>query len=321
MTLATTQPHWDYLASTPDLLVSNLTHLGLIEITGEQGKTFIHGQVTTDIVSLTEAQWRWGAHCDPKGKMIASFRTYTIADSLFVLMPAAVLPLSLASWQKYAVFSKAELTDISANQVILGFAGTKAADFIEQQFGQISEEVTHIDASIILKDGDRFMVISSSEKAQQLVTASTQPLTSSQPWQALEILSGYANIDDKHSSEFVPQMCNLQAVNGISFEKGCYMGQETIARMKYRGGNKRALYIVSGSASEKVSSDTQLELVTDDGFLRAGKVLESVEHNGQVLMTAVLANDTQADAKLRVKDDCQSELIIVQLPYSLEEKT
>lgn len=319
MTLATTQPNWDFLSITPDLLVSNLTHLGLIEITGEQGKTFIHGQVTTDIVSLAETQWRWGAHCDPKGKMIASFRTYTVADSLFVMMPASVLPLSLASWQKYAVFSKAELTDISAQQTILGFAGANAASFIEQQLGKVTEEVSVIDGCIILKDGDRFMVISSAEKAQELITASAQTLTKGLAWQALEILSGYANIDDKHSSEFVPQMCNLQAVNGISFEKGCYMGQETIARMKYRGGNKRALYIVSGTASEVVTSETQLELVTDDGFLRAGKVIESVEHNGQVLMTAVLANDTQADAKLRVKDDTQSELIIVKLPYSLED--
>ncbi|WP_076540491.1 tRNA-modifying protein YgfZ [Shewanella sp. UCD-KL21] len=319
MTLATTQPNWDYLTSTPDLLVSNLSHLGLIEVTGEQGKTFIHGQVTTDIVSLTETQWRWGAHCDPKGKMIASFRTYTVADSLFVLMPASVLPLSLASWQKYAVFSKAELTDVTAKHVILGFAGSQAAQFIEQQFGPVEHEVTHAEGAIILKDAERFMVITSAEKAQQLVAASNQPLSHCQAWQALEIQAGYANIDDNHSSEFVPQMCNIQAVNGISFEKGCYMGQETIARMKYRGGNKRALYILSGSASETVSSETQIEIASEDGFLRAGKVIEAVELNGQVLLTAVLANDTPNDATLRVKDDSQSELVVKPLPYSLED--
>ncbi|WP_153912679.1 tRNA-modifying protein YgfZ [Shewanella sp. TC10] len=319
MTLATAQPDWDFLNSSPDLLVANLTHLGLIEITGEQGKTFIHGQVTTDIVSLKDDQWRWGAHCDAKGKMISSFRTFTIDEQLFALLPASVLPLSLAQWQKYAVFSKAELTDITANKAILGFAGANAETFLSEQFGEISAELTKFDDTVILKDGARYIVITNADKATQLVNASAKSLQAASTWQALEIKSGYANIDANHSGEFVPQMCNVQAVNGISFEKGCYMGQETIARMKFRGGNKRALYILSGTASETVTSETQIEIADEDGFRRAGKVIESVNHKGKVLLTAVLANDTENDAKLRIKDDETSELSVIPLPYSLED--
>ncbi|PMG77263.1 glycine cleavage system protein T [Shewanella sp. 10N.286.51.B7] len=319
MTLATTLPDWDFLHTSPDLLVANLTHLGLIEITGEQGKTFIHGQVTTDIMSLQDDQWRWGAHCDAKGKMLSSFRTFSIAEQLFALLPASVLPLSLAQWQKYAVFSKAELIDVTADKIILGLAGKKAAAFIAQQFGDITAELTTVADTIILKDGERFIVITEAVKAHELVAASEQILQEAATWQALEIKSGYANIDANHSGEFVPQMCNVQAVNGISFEKGCYMGQETIARMKYRGGNKRALYILTGTASETVSSETQIEIADEDGFRRAGKVIESVQHEGKVLLTAVLANDTENDAKLRIKEDETSELSVIALPYSLED--
>ncbi|WP_285163283.1 tRNA-modifying protein YgfZ [Shewanella goraebulensis] len=319
MTLATAQPDWDFLNTSPDLLVANLTHLGLIEITGEQGKTFIHGQVTTDIVSLKDDQWRWGAHCDAKGKMLSSFRTFANEDQLMVLLPVSVLPLSLAQWQKYAVFSKAELTDVSAEKVILGFAGANAETFITQQFGDVTAELSRFDNATIVKDNERFIVITNNETAIELVTASNQTLQNSSTWQALEIKSGYANIDANHSGEFVPQMCNVQAVNGISFEKGCYMGQETIARMKYRGGNKRALYILTGTTSETVTSESQIEIADEDGFRRAGKVIESVQQDGKVLLTAVLANDTENHAKLRIKEDTASELSVIPLPYSLED--
>ncbi|GIU52247.1 tRNA-modifying protein YgfZ [Shewanella sp. KT0246] len=319
MTLATAQPDWDFLNTSPDLLVANLTHLGLIEITGEQGKTFIHGQVTTDIVSLKDDQWRWGAHCDAKGKMLSSFRTFANEDQLMVLLPVSVLPLSLAQWQKYAVFSKAELTDVSAEKVILGFAGANAETFITQQFGDVTAELSRFDNATIVKDNERFIVITNNETAIELVTASNQTLQNSSTWQALEIKSGYANIDANHSGEFVPQMCNVQAVNGISFEKGCYMGQETIARMKYRGGNKRALYILTGTTSETVTSESQIEIADEDGFRRAGKVIESVQQDGKVLLTAVLANDTENNAKLRIKEDAASELSVIPLPYSLED--
>ncbi|MFT5790630.1 MAG: folate-binding Fe-S cluster repair protein YgfZ, partial [Shewanella sp.] len=108
---------------------------------------------------------------------------------------------------------------------------------------------------------------------------------------------------------------------GISFNKGCYMGQETIARMKYRGGNKRALYIVSGTVSAELTADSQLEIALEEdaGFRRAGTIIESVQRDQQVLFTAVLANDTPMDATLRIAGDDTSQLSVIALPYSLEE--
>ena len=84
MTQSVSQPAWN--PSEPaQLIFANLSHMGLMSVTGEQGRSFIHGQVTTDISSLESNQWRWGAHCDPKGKMLASFRTFSIADALFTV--------------------------------------------------------------------------------------------------------------------------------------------------------------------------------------------------------------------------------------------
>lgn len=99
------------------------------------------------------------------------------------------------------------------------------------------------------------------------------------------------------------------------------MGQETVARMKYRGGNKRALYIVTGTVSAPVTNDSQLEIALEDGegYRRAGTIIECVQRDEQVLLTAVLANDTDMDAKLRIADDTASQLSLIALPYSLEE--
>ncbi len=318
MTISVSTPTWALDAALPNLMIANLNHLGLIKIVGEQGRTFIHGQVTTDIVSLTKDQWRWGAHCDPKGKMIASFRTFAIEDALLMLMPKDTVGIDLPQLQKYAVFSKATLTNASDEYTLLGVAGAEAKAFVEARFGAITQELTVVEQGAIIKDADRFILVLTPALAAE-IAKSVETVFDASAWQAVEILAGYPNLAAPHANQYVPQMCNLQAVNGISFNKGCYMGQETVARMKYRGGNKRALYILQGQTSLNIDLETGLEIAMEDGFRRGGQIIEFVQRGNQVLLTAVLANDTENDAKLRFAEDEQSSLSILPLPYALED--
>ncbi|TVL35098.1 tRNA-modifying protein YgfZ [Shewanella algae] len=319
MSICVSQPDWPLDAGIPDLLISRLSHLGLLAVTGEQGRSFIHGQVTTDISSLTAEQWRWGAHCDPKGKMLSSFRTFALGDALILMMPRDTLAADLPQLKKYAVFSKAELVDVSDDYSLLGVAGTKAATWLAEQFPGFSPEqqVSAVDDGVVLQDGERFILVLPKARADALCQ---QPPVDASAWQELEILAAYPNLPASHMGQFVPQMCNLQAINGISFTKGCYMGQETVARMKYRGGNKRALYILKGKATVDVTPETTLEMALDEGFRKGGSIIEAVQRNGELLLTAVLANDTEVGAKFRIADDENSELTVLPLPYSLEEQ-
>lgn len=319
MTISVSTPHWDLDATLPPLMLANLSHLGLIKVVGEQGRSFIHGQVTTDISSLATDQWRWGAHCDPKGKMLASFRTFAIQDALFMLMPKDAIEVDLPQLQKYAVFSKATLSNASAEWTLLGVAGEQASQFVNKHFGDIQQELTLIENGAILKDTERFILVLTPDAAAALVAQSELSVFDASAWQALEIAAGYPNLAASHASQYVPQMCNLQAVNGISFNKGCYMGQETIARMKYRGGNKRALYILRGHTSLQITLASGLEIAMEDSFRRGGQIIEFVQRGNQVLLTAVLPNDTPNDTQLRFADDEQSHLTIQALPYSLDE--
>ncbi|MCU8030129.1 tRNA-modifying protein YgfZ [Shewanella sp. SM73] len=319
MTISVSTPHWDLDATLPPLMLANLSHLGLIKVVGEQGRSFIHGQVTTDISSLATDQWRWGAHCDPKGKMLASFRTFAIQDALFMLMPKDAIEVDLPQLQKYAVFSKATLSNASAEWTLLGVAGEQANQFVNKHFGDIQQELTLIENGAILKDAERFILVLTPDAAAALVAQSELSVFDASAWQALEIAAGYPNLAASHASQYVPQMCNLQAVNGISFNKGCYMGQETIARMKYRGGNKRALYILRGHTNLQINLASGLEIAMEDSFRRGGQIIEFVQRGNQVLLTAVLPNDTANDTQLRFADDEQSHLTIQALPYSLDE--
>lgn len=317
MTSSEASTPWTLNSEPPPISAVNLSHFGLIEITGEQGRVFINGQVTTDIMTLADDEWRWGAHCDPKGKMIASFRVFALGERLFMLMPRSTLALDLPFLKKYAVFSKAELTDVSEQWSLIGLWGDNAGSVLESHFSAISSPLTILDECAILQDSFGYILMQPADKAQSFLKQAAIALGTSDSWQALEIIAGYPNIDSQHSGQYVPQMCNLQAVSGISFTKGCYMGQETIARMKYRGGNKRALYILEGTSTLSLSTQTQIEIQLEDSFRKVGNVIEVVQQGDKVLMTAVLPNDTQADAVLRVAEDEASNLTIKALPYSL----
>ncbi|WP_298773205.1 tRNA-modifying protein YgfZ [uncultured Shewanella sp.] len=320
MTSLLTESNGTLTPSSPQLSISTLTHLGLMKITGEQRHSFIQGQVTTDIDALGTDDWQWGAHCDPKGKMLASFRAFNQNDALLLLMPKTTLIADLPQLAKYAVFSQVELAETNDEYTLLGISGTQALAWITEQFGEIVNNITLIKNTIILRDSHRFILVLPDSEAKNIIKDNEELICTKETWQALEIHSGYPNLDVAHQGTFVPQMCNLQAINGISFTKGCYMGQETIARMKYRGGNKRALYIISGYTEQKVSLESPLEIALDEQHYRnAGKIIEYVQEDNKILLTAVLANDTKTDAVLRFQGDLQANLKIQVLPYSLEE--
>ena len=138
-------------------------------------------------------------------------------------------------------------------------------------------------------------------------------------WLALNIEAGLPIIDAANSAQFIPQATNLQALGGISFKKGCYTGQEMVARAKFRGANKRALWTLAGHASRVPEAGEDLELKMGDNWRRTGTVLAAVQlDDGRLLVQAVMNNDMEADSVFRVRDDANT-LSIEPLPYSLEE--
>ena len=160
---------------------------------------------------------------------------------------------------------------------------------------------------------ERFLLVTRPAVAEQLIgkLRDQAELNDSGQWLALEIEAGYPVIDAANSAQLIPQATNLQALEGISFSKGCYTGQEMVARAKFRGANKRALYWLEGKAARAPQAAEDLELQLGENWRRTGTVLASSQlADGTLWVQVVMNNDLDADSKLRVRDDAASQLAI-----------
>ncbi|WP_421262496.1 tRNA-modifying protein YgfZ [Aeromonas jandaei] len=286
-----------------------LTKIAITRLSGQDRVKYLQGQVTCDVNALQPGQSTLGGHCDPKGKLWSDFRLLCLEESLLLLTTPSVLERQLPELKKFAVFSKVEIAADERHATGLAGKGTDA--WVAAQFGL--EQSGLIAGGMAVKiEQDRWLLVSS-EQADAL------PAGDESLWWGLEIKAGLPHMEAVHQGEFIPQMLNLQALDGICFNKGCYMGQETVARAKYRGANNRALFLLAGRASEPVNAGDTLEIQLGDNWRRSGMVLNAWQHQGQVWLTAVLPKDTEADARFRLKQEESSQLTLQPLPYELTE--
>ncbi|MCF5765846.1 tRNA-modifying protein YgfZ [Aeromonas veronii] len=286
-----------------------LTKIAITRLSGQDRVKYLQGQVTCDVNALQPGQSTLGGHCDPKGKLWSDFRLLCLEESLLLLTSPSVLERQLPELKKFAVFSKVEIAADERHATGLAGKGTDA--WIAAQFGL--EQSGLIAGGMAVKiEQDRWLLVST-EQADAL------PAGDESLWWGLEIKAGLPHMEAVHQGEFIPQMLNLQALDGICFNKGCYMGQETVARAKYRGANNRALFLLAGSANEPVNAGDTMEIQLGDNWRRSGMVLNAWQHQGQVWLTAVLPKDTDADARFRLKQEESSQLTLQPLPYELTE--
>lgn len=284
-----------------------LTKIAITRIAGQDRVKYLQGQVTCDVNALQPGQSTLGGHCDPKGKLWSNFRLLCLEESLLMLTTPSVLERQLPELKKFAVFSKVEIATDERHAT--GIAGIGSDAWIADHFGLVQSGL--VDGGMAVKiEQDRWLLVSDQQ-------ADTLPVGDESLWWGLEIKAGLPHMEAVHQGEFIPQMLNLQALDGICFTKGCYMGQETVARAKYRGANNRALFLLAGVANEPVASGDTLEIRLGDNWRRSGMVLNAWQQDGQVWLTAVLPKDTETDALFRLKQDESASLTLQSLPYSL----
>lgn len=308
------------------LTLMTLDDWALATITGPDSEKYLQGQVTADIAQLTEHQHLLAAHCDAKGKMWSNLRIFRRKEGLAWIERRSLRDAQLTELKKYAVFSKVAIA-ADDEHVLLGVAGFTARAALKNLFSILpdSEKPVITDGSTSLlwfeHPAERFLLVTDIATAERVTEAlrGEAQYNNSQQWLALNIEAGLPVIDAANSGQFIPQATNLQALGGISFKKGCYTGQEMVARAKFRGANKRALWYLAGAASRVPEAGEDLELKMGDNWRRTGTVLAAVQlDDGRLLVQAVMNNDMEPDSVFRVRDDANT-LSIEPLPYSLEE--
>ncbi|AOJ31769.1 YgfZ/GcvT domain-containing protein [Burkholderia metallica] len=252
-----------------------LPQFGVIDVAGDDAATFLHSQLTNDIEHLDAASARLSGYCSPKGRLLGSFLTWRAGHGVRLLVSKDVQPAVQKRLSMFVLRAKAKLTDASDTLAVVGFAGD-VRDALSGIFDALPDGVhVKVDgpAGTLIRVPDaagrkRYLCIGPRAEVDARVAAlgNTLPIVSPAVWDWLDIRAGEPRITQPAVEQFVPQMINFDVIGAVNFRKGCYPGQEVVARSQYRGTIKRrtALAHVAGD-TDTVHAGVELFHSDDPG--------------------------------------------------------
>jgi len=232
-------------------VMCDLSHLGLLQLSGADAFNFLQGQVTNDVKLLNDAA-HYTAYCTPKGRMLALFLAFAEHERIHLQMPLELIAATAKRLKMYVMRSKVEVQDASHDIIKIGLSGPNAQALLSTQFAKVPQhdyELVSLENSSLLKlpssTHARFEILANIDQAQAIWSALSPQATVADAthWEWLEIQAGIPDVKPETQEEFVPQMLNLDLLGGINFKKGCYTGQEIVARTHYLGSIKRRTYL------------------------------------------------------------------------------
>ncbi|HJV59781.1 MAG TPA: folate-binding protein [Albitalea sp.] len=216
-----------------------LTHWGVIRARGADAAAFLHGQLTNDFAGLGMSQARLAGYCSAKGRLLASFVAWKASDEEILLAcHASVLPATLKRLSMFVLRAKCKLSDASAEVPLFGVAGPPARAALAALPVWGKQDI----------DGAQWVRLPDGAGTPRALWAGAggeqdMPAMALDAWRWLEVQSGVPVIEAATVEQFVPQMLNFELVGGVNFQKGCYPGQEVVARAQYRGTVKRRSFL------------------------------------------------------------------------------
>lgn len=259
------------------MLVDLNPFYGLISVSGSDAATFLQGQITADIKTITTTQPGFSAYCNAKGRIRSLFRIFLHQECYFLQLPIGVVPSTLATLKKYARFSKVKLEDVSEQWqrvgICLSETNINTIDFKNMLLLPLSGSNPY----------KRFELIGSPNHIKslwdQLLETKNLVISDFDTWKTLDIQAGIPEIWPETIEQFLPHSLNLPALGAVSFNKGCYCGQEIIARMEYRGNATHKLFNMAVVDAEKI--------------LLPGASLYAENDNGEMIGRVVSASRTE----------------------------
>lgn len=228
-------------------IIAPLADLGLIRVSGEEAAPFLHNLLTNDVKGLPADGASRSGFCNVKGRLLASFLMWHEGEELLLALSADLLPAILKKLSMYVLRAKVKLADASDDSVLLGLSGPSAAAALEAiaMTPAAPLSVTRFEQGQVMGlGGERYLLSISADAAPavwQRLAAHARPVGLA-AWRWLEIVAGLPLVTAATQEEFLPQMVNFELIGGVSFNKGCYPGQEIVARTQYLGRVKRRMY-------------------------------------------------------------------------------
>ena len=247
-------------AAVSGQIISNLSSWAVLTVSGEESGKFLQGQLTNDVRQVNEHRGQLSAWCNPKGQVIADFLLWQREKTFYLLLPKSLAERVLKRLSMFVLRARTQLSNVSETMLHVGVAGEKSPLLLENCLGLSppAEKYGCVTANQVtvmrLAGKSRFVVFADAQTMPGLwARLAAESVPSGQAiWELTEILSGIPWISDATSEKFIPQMLNLPDLEGVSFKKGCYPGQEVVARSQYLGEVKRRLFLARIALYERI---------------------------------------------------------------------
>ena len=300
-----------------DTTIYPVAHLAVLTVSGKDAAKLLQGQITCNVNDVTGIKSSPGALCNPKGRAITTFILVKTGDAFLMVLPEELLEPIKKRLQMYVLRSDVTLTDSSGELCLIGLC--HPAMQAEPLFATTQQEIITISLSATQS---RYLVIAEADKAialwsDRVGNQGFQPENSDQ-WHYLDILSGIPWLTTETSEEFIPQMLNLDRLGGISFNKGCYTGQEVVARTHYLGKAKRALFLAECATPSTPAPNSTIIDDSTGTEQPIGKVLlaqrSRAKHgnDGTLCKMLIILQVSDSDTyNLKLKDPNQNKITLL----------
>jgi folate-binding protein YgfZ len=300
-----------------------LSHFALIHASGDDTQNFLHGQFSCDVNSLQIGSALYGSYNTPKGRMLASFLLWRDDTGYMLQLPRSVCESVRKRLSMYVLRSKVKLLDVSDDHTILGLVGAAAITQAAQLLGTLPPNALSLniaaDVQVLRLDGARVQIIARRKRADEIqrALADKVPVISAGDWDLTNIRAGIPYIVPATQDQFVPQMANMDLINGVSFTKGCYPGQEIVARMHYLGRLKQRMYLATTSGADAPQPGDKL-YSRETGEQATGMILNSAPApDGNNVLLAVLHIESFKGDDVHLKSPSGPHLKFMELPYAI----
>jgi len=310
-------------------IICDLSQFSTLVVAGDDAAEFMQGQFTNDVEQVNENNSQLNAFCNNKGRMVANFRLFKYQQNYFFSVKNNLVDQSIKHLQNYILRSQVAIQDVSEQLIHLGVSGDNAAKLLSSFIDISSDEIDSVSfnekyivirvASLHSNKTPRYEIFCSFEHAKtlwEIISAQVEAVNSSS-WDYLNIQAGLPFINADTSEEFVPQMVNMDLINGVSFTKGCFTGQEIVARMHYLGKLKKRCFKVHIASENKPASGDKLFAENARAGQNTGMVIQAEKNSesGYDALAVIQIADTKS--KLFLNDADGAVVTVKELPYTL----
>ena len=316
-------PAAERAAAANGTIVADLSQLGVIAFHGEDTASFLQGQLTNDVRALHADGAQWNGYCSPKGRLLGNFLMWRQGEDYCLQLSGDILLPVLKRLSMFILRAKVKGRDASGETVRLVVAGAQAAEAVRAAMGALPEAPMRsaaAGAGLVVRVGaDKFVLSVAPEHAAAVWGALRTFATpvGAPVWDWLRLSAGIPMIVAATQEHYVPQMVNFEAIGGVSFQKGCYPGQEIVARSQYLGKLKRRMFLAHVDA--EAAPGDNLYSADMDGQPSGSVVNAAPAPDGGFDLLAVLQLESAAHHALHLKTLDGPTLTLKPLPYALPE--